>query len=261
MLPTSILLVARASANIAGSAIEEEVMPDRVQGDALESRRQVVSFTFYKIQPQWRRLAAEEKMSHRREFAIAVGRWRDSEQMKVLTYSLAGLRADADMMLWRICYSLECLQQMQAEVMHTRLGSYLETPHSYLAMTRRSQYQIGHGRDDQNTIKCGNFRYASVLPFVKTRNWYQVPFEERQRIVNEYIDVIAEYPRVRMNTLYSFGIDDQEFVLVFESDHPAEIVDLKMRLRETENATYIQQDSPVFTGVQCTTDELLERLG
>lgn len=236
-------------------------MPKPAQRDAPETRRQVVSFIFYKVQPQWRRMPPEEKAEHRREFSAVLGKWRESEQMKVLTFSLAGLRADAEMMLWRICYSLECLQQMETELMQTRLGSYLETPHSYLAMTRRSQYKIGHGHGEGNAMHCGNHRYASVLPFVKTRAWYQVAFEERQRIVNEYVDVIAEYPRVRMNTLYSFGIDDQEFVLVFESDHPGDIVDLKMRLRETENATYIEQDSPVFTGVQCTTDEMLERLG
>ncbi len=226
-----------------------------------ETRRQVVSFSLYRVQPEWRRLAAAEKAEHRREFASVIAKWREGEQMKVLTYSLSGLRADADLMLWRICYSLECLQQMESHLMHTRLGAYLETSHSFLAMTRRSQYKIGHGRDDEHTIKCGTYRYVSMLPFVKTRNWYQLPFEERQRIVNEYIDMIAEFPRVRMNTLYSFGIGDQEFVLVFESDHPGDIVDLKMRLRETENATYIQQDSPVFTGVQCTSEEMLERLG
>ena len=236
-------------------------MPERAQHDPAETRRQVVSFTVYKVEPSWRRLSADDKAEHRREFAELIGKWRESEQMTVLTYSLAGLRADADMMLWRISYSLECLQQMQVELMSTRLGAYLLTPHSYLAMTRRSQYKIGHGHVDGNTITCGHYRYASVLPFIKTRNWYQLAFEERQRIVNEYIDVIADFPRVRMNTLYSFGIDDQEFVLVFESDHPADIVDLKMRLRETENATYIQQDTPVFTAIQCDTNQMLERLG
>ncbi len=236
-------------------------MPERTHRDPPETRRQVVSFTLYKVQPEWRRLPAAEKAEHRREFASVIGKWRQSDQMTALTYSLSGLRADSDMMLWRICYSLECLQQMQAELMRTPLGAYLETPHSYLAMTRRSQYKIGQGRDDENTIKCGNFRYVSVLPFIKTRNWYQLAFEERQRIVNEYIDTIADFPRVRMNTLYSFGIDDQEFVLVFESDDPADIVDLKMRLRETENATYIQQDTPVFTAIQCDADQMLEPLG
>jgi chlorite dismutase len=236
-------------------------MPDLTHRDPPEPRRQVVSFTFYKVQPEWRRLAEAEKAEHRREFASVIGKWRQSEQMTALTYSLAGLRADVDMMLWRICYSLECLQQMQAELTRTRLGAYLETPHSYLAMTRRSQYKIGQGGDDGNTIKCGGYRYASVLPFIKTRAWYQLAFEDRQRIVNEYIDAIADFPGVRMNTLYSFGLDDQEFVLAFESDNPADIVDLKMRLRETENAPYIQQDTPVFTCIQCDTGQMLEQLG
>ena len=236
-------------------------MPQPTHHDPQEPRRQVVSFTFYKVQPDWRRLTAAEKAEHRREFASVIAKWRESEQMNVLSYSLSGLRADADMMLWRICHSLECLQQMQAELMRTRLGAYLETPYSYLAMTRRSQYKIGQGGGDENTMCCGKYRYASVLPFTKTRAWYQLAFEERQRIVNEYIDAIADFPGVRMNTLYSFGIDDQEFVLVFESDHPAEIVDLKMRLRETENAPYIQQDTPVFTGIQCDAGQMLEQLG
>ncbi len=236
-------------------------MPESMHRDPPDPRRQVISFTFYKVQPEWRRLPAADKAEHRREFASILGKWRQSEQMTVLTYSLSGLRAEVDMMLWRICYSLDCLQQMQAELMRTRLGAYLETPHSYLAMTRHSQYKIGRGGHDGNAIKCGGYRYASVLPFTKTRAWYQLAFEERQRIVNEYRDSIADFPRIRMNTLYSFGIDDQEFVLVFESDHPADIVDLKMRLRETENAIYIQQDTPVFTGIQCDTDQMLEQLG
>ena len=236
-------------------------MPERTQRDSPEPRRQVVSLIFYKVQPEWRRLPASEKAEHRREFASLIARWRESEQMTVLTYSMCGLRAGADLMLWRICYSLECLQQMQAELMGTPLGGYLETPHSYLAMTRRSQYKIGHGVADENAIRCGHYRYATVFPFVKTLAWYQVAFEERQRIINEYVDAIADFPRVRMNTLYSFGIDDQEYVLVFESDHLPDIVDLKMRLRETENATYIQKDTPVFTAIQCDTEPMLEQLG
>jgi chlorite dismutase len=236
-------------------------MPERMQRDSPEPRRQVVSLTFYKVLPEWRRLPSEERAEHRRDFASVISRWRESEQMTALTYSLCGLRADADMMLWRICYSLECLQQMQAELMGTGLGAYLQTPHSYLAMTRRSQYKIGRGDAEENAIRCGHYRYASVLPFVKTLAWYQVAFEERQRIINEYVDAIADFPRVRMNTLYSFGIDDQEYVLVFESDHLADMVDLKMRLRETENATYIHKDTPVFTAIQCDPEAMLEQLG
>jgi chlorite dismutase len=237
-------------------------MADRMQAESGEPRRQVVNFAFFKALPDWRRLPPQQKQELRREFAGVIGKWRDSEQMKVISYSLAGLRADCDMMLWRICYSLDCLQQMHAELMTTRLGSYLATPYSYLAMTRHSQYQIGHGHEhmERGVLKCGVAKYACIHPFMKTRAWYQLPFEERQRIVRDYINVARDFPRVRLNTTFSFGLDDQEFVLAFESDHPADFVDLVMRLRETENSLYTT-DTPLFTCLQCSVDEMLERLG
>ena len=107
--------------------------------DSREPRRQVINYTFYKIAPEWRRLEVNQKGAQRREFGEVLARWTESEQMKVLAYSLVGMRADCDMMLWRICYSLECPQEMQAELMSTELGSYLSTPYAYLGMTKRSQ--------------------------------------------------------------------------------------------------------------------------
>lgn len=240
-------------------------MAGRAHGEAGgEPRRQVVSFTFYKVLPEWRRLTAEKKAEHRLEFAAVIAKWRSSEEMKVLSYSLVGTRADTDMMLWRICYSLECLQKMQAELLSTPLGGYLTTPYSYLAMTKRSQYKIGQGHEShvQGAFsRCGDHKYLQVHPFVKNRAWYQMPFEERQRIVGEYIRMSQEFPGIRLNTMYSFGIDDQEFVLALESERITDIVDGVMRLRESENAAYTLRDTPIFTCVQCTPDEMLERLG
>lgn len=240
-------------------------MPKRTQGETGEARRQVVNFGFFKALPDWRGLGRDHKRTLCRGFADVIQKWRDSDQMEILAYSLTGMRADCDMMLWRICYSLECLQQMQAELMATNMGSYLSTPYSFLAMTRHSQYQIGRGHGQEHlqggVLKCGVARYLSLHPFVKTRAWYQLPFEERQRMVSEYIGVARDFPRVRVNTTYSFGLDDQDFVLAFESDHASDFVDLMMRLRETENSVYTARDTPFFTCVQCSVEEMLERLG
>lgn len=235
-------------------------MADRASG---ESRRQVVSFTFYRLLPEWRRLPQEEKNEQRRQFASMIARWQAGNEMSVLTYSLVGMRADADLMLWRICYSLECLQQMQADLLKTELGAHLTVSHSFLSMTRRSQYRIGHEseRPGHTLIRCGNHKYAQIHPFVKTRAWYQLPFEERQRIVSEYIHICQDYPQVRLNATYSFGLDDQEYILALEADDPADLVDLVMRLRESENSAYTLRDTPVFTCVRCTADEMLARLG
>ncbi|HEU5451834.1 MAG TPA: chlorite dismutase family protein, partial [Terriglobales bacterium] len=185
-----------------------------------EPRRQVVNFAFFKVASEWRRLPAAERAEQRREFSELIQRWRQSEEMVITSYSLAGLRAEADMMLWRVCYSLECLQEFQAELMATALGTYLSLSRSYLATTRHSQYRIG-GYDTAQALRCGGAKYASILPFGKSRQWYQLPFEERQRIVTAYIRNFDDFPRVRLHTLYSLGLDDQEFMIVMESDELA----------------------------------------
>ncbi len=225
-----------------------------------EVRRQIVSFSFYKVLPEWRRLQDAEKERHRREFAEVIERWRESEDMRILCYSLVGLRAECDLMLWRICYSLECLQQMQAELMSTRLGGYLTLPHSFLGMTRHSQYRIGHSESGA-TAKCGVSRYAFVYPYAKTRAWYQLPFEERQRIVGDLMKLTQDFPGLRLNTIYSFGLDDQEFVIVWEGDNPADLVDLMVRVREAENSLYVVRDVPSFSCVQTTPQNMLELVG
>jgi chlorite dismutase len=247
-------------------ATETRTMPSSgKQATSGELRRQVVSFTFLKVQPEWRRLPREERDEHRREFADVVRQWMTGDQMKVLTYSMVGMRPDCDMMLWRICYTLDCLQEMSQQMLATRLGGYLETPHSFLAMTKRSQYLIGHEHegqtDSRGVIRPGGFQYLFVYPFVKTRAWYLLPIEQRQRMMSEHIRVGHEFPRVKLNTTYSFGLDDQEFVVAFESNHPEDFVDLVMRLRETEGSAYTLRDTPIFTCVQTSVEQMLERLG
>lgn len=236
-------------------------MPQRTtSNDPPEPRRQFVHFGFFKATPEWRRGSDAQRADARHEVVELIQKWRQGEEMIVLAYSLAGLRADAEFMLWRVCYSIECLQEFYGELMATQLGSYLQMTRSFLAMTRHSQYKIAKG-STATGIHCGGAKYASIFPFGKTRNWYQMPFEERQRIVTDYIRVVEAYPRVRLHTLYSFGLDDQEFVLAYESDFLGDIVDLKMELRESENASYTNQDTPNYTCVLTSPEKALELLG
>src|SRR5439155_18323703 len=115
--------------------------------------------------------------------------------------------------------------------------------------------------DPRGVIKPGEFKYLFVFPMAKNRQWYALPFEERQRMVRDYIRVIGEYPRVRLNVMYSFGMDDQDFVVSLGSDYPDDVVDLMQQLREAEATAYNMWDTPVFTCYQMTIEEMLERLG
>ena len=235
------------------------------EGAEKQIQRQTVGFTFFKVLPEWRRLPAAERAAHRQAFAEVVKRWNQPGRLLTLTYSTVGLRPDCDMVLWRICYTPEDLNRMTAELLATPLGGYLQTAYNYLAMTKRSQYLIGHEHEGQHdsrgSIRPGGQKYIFIYPFWKTRAWYLLPAEERQRLMNEHIRVGHLYPRVKLNTTYSFGIDDQEFVVAFETNFPEDFLDLVQRLRETEISPYTLKDTPIFTCIRMAPEEMLERLG
>jgi chlorite dismutase len=95
---------------------------------------------------------------------------------------------------------------------------------------------------------------------VKTRDWYLLPLEERQRIMDEHIRGGNKYPSVKLNTTYSFGLDDQDFVVAFETEEPKDFLDLVMELRETQSSKYTQRHTPIFTCVQTPMENVLDQL-
>src|SRR5260370_6656508 len=111
---------------------------------------------------------------------------------------------------------------MAAAINKSVIGRSLDVPQSYLAMTKHSQYvqeYVHDGQEGRRTrIVPGKKPFLFVYPFVKTRDWYLLPQLERQRIMNEHIAVGHKYPRVKINTTYSFGLDDQDFVVAFEAE-------------------------------------------
>lgn len=180
--------------------------------------------------------------------------------MIVKSFSLFGTRGDCDFMLWTISERLEDFQELLSEIMRSQLGPHLSIPYSYLSMTRRSEYVRDHRHPDQegDALKKvpGNTRYLFVYPFVKKREWYNVPAEERQRIMLGHIRAGHRFPTVKINTSYSFGLDDQEFVLSFESDYPSDFLELVMALRSTEASKYTELETPIFTCVASPIKEL-----
>src|SRR5574341_2514890 len=227
------------------------------------TNRQSVNFAFYKVDPAWRRLPKEEREASKKEFCTAVEEWR--QRMLLIPYSTVGLRPETDFMLWRIGDSLELFQGMSRQLNGTALGAYLMTPYSFVAMTKRSIYVDKHihpGQEGRRArIVPGEYHYLFVYPFVKTRDWFLLPADRRQEMMNVHIEVGHKFPSVKLNTPYSFGLDDQEFVVAFESDNPADFVDLVMALRETEGSRYTLRDTPIFTCVRKTIHETLDDLG
>jgi len=226
-------------------------------------QRQFVNFMFFRVDRAFRSQSDEVKAEAKREFAEIVKRF--TGPLMLLPYSTVGLKAGLDFMLWRIGFETEPLQQMAAAINRSSLGRYLDVPVSYLAMTKHSQYVDEHVHEGQEgrrlRIVPGKRPYLFVYPFVKTRDWYLLPMGDRQRIMNEHIAIGHKYPRVKINTTYSFGLDDQDFVVAFEADSPAEFLDLVQELRETESSKFTLRDTPMYTCKRATIDEILDSIG
>lgn len=223
--------------------------------------RQIVRYLFLKLLPAWRQLAAGEQRSQKAEFVQTVQQFHG--KLLVRPYSLMGTRGDCDAMLWQVAEDVDTLQALETAIFSTRLGAYLTTPYSYLGVTKRSIYEFPAlpAGEDRTVINPSDSRYLFVYPFIKRRDWYRLPFERRQEAMNEHVRIGRKYPSIRINTTYSFGLDDQEFIVAFEGDDPGLFVDLVMELRESEASAYTERDVPVFTCVQMSLWEMLDALG
>ena len=230
---------------------------------AQDPARQFVKYSFFKVDPRWRRLPQGDRERSKGEFAAVLDEF--ASQMSVSSYSLLGTRGDVDFMLWKLSPTLELLDGLAAQINRTDLGRYLAVPHSYLAMARRSPYVDSHTHVGQEgtgeSVRAMGRRYLFVYPFVKTHDWYQLPREERQRVMSEHFQVGHRFPSVKISTSYSFGLDDQEFVLGFETDSPSDFLELVMALRESEARPYTLRDTPIFTCIHKPLKECLDGLG
>ncbi len=219
--------------------------------------RQFLNYAFFQVNPEFRRLPSEQQCELRLEYGNVLRRWSERDGVILRTYSLEGLRADCDFMLWRIANEPACFNEMQRDLNRCQMAGYVEPRYSFVSLQKRSQYVnriegSGHGVE----LLPGEGKYLFVYPFVKTRAWYGLSPHARQGMMDEHIHVASPFKGVRLNTSYSYGIDDQEFVVAFDSDYPQEFVDLVGRLRYTEASLYTQRDTPMFTCLKTSIEEL-----
>jgi chlorite dismutase len=216
--------------------------------------RHFVKYTFLKLDPAWRRLNQSERAEHKREFTAACEDFAEDHLLRC--FSLVGTRGDCELLLLSQAQSLERIHEFHVVLAQSGLMKWATTPYSYLAMTKPSEYS----NESRLQIREGHSRYLFVYPFVKTRAWYRLGPEERYRIMQEHIRIGKQYPDIDLNTSYSFGLDDQEFVVAFEGDDPGEFLDLVQELRPTESSAYTERETPIFTCVAMSARKALDAL-
>jgi chlorite dismutase len=217
---------------------------------------QYVAYTFYRVTPAWRRLPVDERAAGKDAFAEVVEDWAGRME-SLRSYSVTGVRADCDFFLWKITERYPDLGLLGADLNATPLAGWLETPYSYLATTKASQYT--QARRPRRVVPRGA-PYLVVYPFVKVRPWYALPPDERQRAMDEHIRIGAGFTTITNHTTYSFGIDDQEFMTAFECDEPADFMHLMLTLRDSEASRYTERDTPIFVGRSMAIREALDAL-
>jgi chlorite dismutase len=223
------------------------------------------------VSPEWRRLDERERAEQKREFASTAA----SGAAAVHAYSLVGTRADADLLLWCVGEDLDALRELEQRLAATALWSYSTRPYAYLAARRRSQYLAGHdhtppGGGSAPTVPPEHLReaagpvgdqpYVVVYPMTKKRAWYALPLRERTRIMGAHFAVGHTYPDIRIHTGYSFGIDDQEFVVAFEVPDVRRFLALVADLRETESSAYTERETPIFVGAAMPLERALDAI-
>jgi len=216
--------------------------------------RHFVKYTFLKLDPAWRRLDDDARAAGKREFAAACADFAEGHLLRA--FSTVGTRGDTDLMLLAQAQNLDRIHEFHVVLAQSGLMKWASIPYSFLAMTKPSEYSD----ESRLEVRPAHGKYLFVYPFVKTRAWYALDGDERYRIMQEHIKLGREYPNIDLNTSYSFGLDDQEFVVAFETDDPGSFLDLVQRLRTTESSLYTLRDTPTFTCISTSVERALASL-
>src|SRR3954451_20734691 len=216
--------------------------------------RHFVKFTFVKLDPAWRRREAAERAQDKREFAAACNDFAEEHFLRA--YSLVGTRGDTDLMIRVACPRLDAIHELHVLLNQSGLMRWADISHSFLAMTKESVYSPEPTPLEPRPG--ADAKYLIVYPMWKKREWYLLPPEERMRIMRGHIETGKRYTGIEINTAYSYGLDDQEFVVSFNADDPSEFLDLVQELRSTESSAYTESETPIFTCISATPERALD---
>jgi chlorite dismutase len=220
------------------------------------NQRQFVKFTFIKVSPTWRSRTLQQRGQDKQEFAAACHDFAREHYLRA--YSLVGTRGDTDMLIRQMSPRLEPVHEFHVLLNQSGLMGFSDIAYSYLAMTKPSPYS-----EDPTPLEArpgSDSKYLIVYPMWKKREWYQLSEEERMRIMRSHIEVGRRHGSIDINTAYSYGLDDQEFVVSFNTDEPGDFLDLVQDLRTSESSAYTLSETPIFTCIAGSIERCLDAL-
>ncbi len=203
------------------------------------------SFMFLKLDPAFRRLISNEKIAAKQEFENLVASCQ--EKIFLRTYLISGLRADCDVLFWRMSQDLDFLQELCARTFSAGIGRWLLPTHSFLGINTFPEAQrkdLDFGFLPRDLF--GRHKYMLLHPVIKTHSWYDLSEEERTALQNERARVLARHSDIQENMFISYGLDEPEMLVVREARSIADLAAATKELREQRIKRYTSLDRPVF---------------
>lgn len=225
-------------------------------------QKQFVSFIFFRVNSEWRKLTAEKKIQYKNEFSATFNKY--NEKLLSFSYSLVGFDSKADLMFWRISDSLDVIQDMTSSLYKTEFGSYLETTNNYLSVTKKRMFISPADKEDLEDrfhIVAGEKKYHFVYPCAKDKDWYEQSSEERENLLEENFMIGNKFRNMKIHLTHAFGFNEQEFIVSFETDEPKDFLALAEELRQSPASKSTLRGTPIYTCRQKTLIECLDAIG
>ena len=210
------------------------------------------------LDPAWRRLTSEERCQSAAELASAIDA---ASGVTTHTYSMVGLQSGADLLLWCLASSLDALEEKAASVLRSGMGRWMTVSESFLGIIQPSQYVKKPTPQEQSLFTGERSRYLIVYPFTKSTDWYLLGREARQGIMNEHMRIGHDFPEIRQLLANSFGVDDMDFLVAYETDDLPKFGELVRALRGTDSRKSTVRDTPLLTGIHRPIAEITALLG
>ena len=180
-------------------------------------------------------------------------------------YQVTPIIAGADFLVWNAAPLTDNQDENRFFEMIGRVVSprrhLLEPSAALWGYTRPSVYSRGSNPQEIDPFASQRQTYLVLYPFVKTVQWYLLGKDTRQGMMNEHIRIGRQYPEIKQLLLYSFGVQDQEFIVVYETETLYRFSELVNELRSSDAREYTERDTPVYSAVWRSPQALADMFG
>lgn len=210
------------------------------------------NYIFFTIDPTFQDISDAIRAKYKKEFLREL---TSDKHIVSNTYATLGLKTNTNILIWFQADSIDIIQSHLNRLMHTHLGRYLRMVHTLFGMTRPTQYSRSSTVHLDTNRKGG--AYLVIYPFTKTKEWHMLDLEKRKQLMSGHMAIGRAYPQISQLLLYSYGVDDSEFIVSYEMDDLPAFQSLVMELRADSVRMYTLKDTPIFTCIHKTQEEVL----